>query len=525
MINDALIQQYADDLGLRISDKQIRTQLLRMPEFQNDGKFDQEIYMAMLRRAGYSVDSFAAYLRQQLTQQQLLGALQGSDFSLQGEIDLQSQLLTQERDIRTATLNVAELAKGIELTDDELQGYYDSNPGNFTRPEQVKVAYVELSAQGLKEQLTVSDEEAQDYYQQNIELYSTAEQRQLSHILVQGDDKAKAQEILDELNSGADFATLAAEKSEDIGSAEANGSLGWVEKDVMDADFESAAFALENVGDVTGLVKSSFGYHIIKLDGLKASQAKPYSEVVAEIKADLIDQLAVERFYELQTELETVAFEYPDSLDDAASAIGQPIKTTDFISRVDAPALLSAAAIQQAILSPEVKEDGLNSEVLEVAPEHVIVVRVEDARDEMVLPFTEVKSQIETELSQVKAQQQAEEIATAVLDGLNNGDTGVVAANGLAFTEVQSVTRQSPFAQTVFAMPKPAEGSFSYQQTSDIDGNLTIIELSKVAVKPDASYDTQIGTQLVRNSSQQDLNAVINTLRQDAEIEYYVLSN
>jgi peptidyl-prolyl cis-trans isomerase D len=525
MVNELLLEQYADSLGLRISDEQIRQQILAMPEFQNDGKFDQEIYAATLRRAGYNADSFAEYLRRDMTRQQVLFALQGSEFTLDSEITTQSQLLTQTRDIRSITLNVEEFADQIELSDEELQEYYNANSSNYTRPEQVKVSYVELSAQDLQSQMVVSDEQAQAYYQENLDKYSTIAQRQLSHILVQGDDEAKAQAILDELNEGADFVELAKAKSEDIGSSEEGGSLGWIEKDVMDPEFEAAAFAIENVGDTTGLVKSAFGYHIIKLDALKAPEATPFADVVADIKADLAAQEAVEKFYELQTELEKVAFEFPDSLDDSAQAIGQSIKTTDFISRIDAPELLLAPAVMQAILSPEVKEDGLNSEVIEVAPEHVIVVRVEDSRDETVLPYADVSDTVKAELAQVKGEQKAIELAESVLESLKSGDDSVVASNGLEFGDVETIDRSSPLAPTVFALAKPEEGKATYAQTTDAERNIVVVELSKVTVTSDDSFNTQIAAQLLRTGTQQDLAAVVSTLRQEADIEYYVVES
>ncbi|MDW3171380.1 peptidylprolyl isomerase, partial [Vibrio sp. Y184] len=171
----------------------------------------------------------------------------------------------------------------------------------------------------------------------------------------------------------------------------------------------------KNPGDMSGLVKSDFGYHIIKLEELKDAVAKPFDEVAAEIKQELVDQKAVDQFYELQNELERVAFEYPDSLDDASKAINQEVKTTDFISQVDAPEVLRNQAVMQALLSPEVKEDGLNSEAIEVAPEHIIVVRVEDSRDETVLPLAEVKDQVVAELSRVKGEQGALELGTKVV--------------------------------------------------------------------------------------------------------------
>ena len=523
MINDVLLEQQAESLGLRISDSQIRTMILEMPQFQTAGQFDQEVYQAALRRAGFGPESFAEYMRRDLMRNQLVTALQGSEFVLQGEIDTQSKLIAQTRDIRTVTLSVAELAKSVELTEEEISEYYQQNPLAYTRPEQAKVSYIELSAEALKGQIQVSDEQAEQYYQEHLDKYSTEEQRKVSHILVQGDDEAKAQAILDELNAGADFAALAEEKSDDFGSADVGGDLGWIERDVMDPAFEDAAFALENVGDTTGLVKSEFGYHIIKLDELQASKAQPFSEVAAEIKQELLDQEAVDQFYELQTELEKVAFEYPDSLDDSAEAINAKIQTTDFVSQIDAPELLKTPAVMQAILSPEVKEDGLNSEVIEVAPEHVIVVRVEETRDETVLPLEEVQDQVVAALSAVKAEKQAIELGVSLVNELKAGNEAVLAENNLTFSELETIDRSSPLASSVFAFAKPEADQPVFGQAKDQNGNIVVVELSKVTADINPAYSTQIGAQLERVGNQQDLTNVLNVLRKNADVEYYIV--
>jgi peptidyl-prolyl cis-trans isomerase D len=387
------------------------------------------------------------------------------------------------------------------------------------------VAYVELSAQALKDQIQISDEEVKQYYTEHLDKYSSEEQRRVAHILIEGDDEAKAQAILDELNAGGDFAVLAQEKSDDFGSAENGGELGWIERDVMDPAFEKAAFSLENVGDMTGLVKSDFGYHIIKLQELKASVAKPFDEVTAEIKQELIDQTAVDQFYELQNELERVAFEFPDSLDDASQAIGQDVKQTDFISQVDAPEVLLNPAVMQAILSPEVKEDGLNSEAIEVAPEHIIVVRVDDARDETVLPLEEVREQAVAELSRVKGEQQALELGTQVVTALKEGNHSVLAENSLEFGETETIDRRSPLAATVFAMAKPEGEQPVYAQSKDLQGNVVVLELVAVDAELDEELAGQVAIQMQRASSQQDLSSVIAVLRANTDIEYYVVSN
>ncbi|ASU22550.1 peptidylprolyl isomerase [Vibrio qinghaiensis] len=524
MVNDLLLEQHAQSLGLRVSDDQVRKMILDMPQFQTGGKFDQEIYQAALRRAGFSAESFAEYLRRDLIRNQLLSAIQGSEFTLQGEVNQQSELISQTRDIRALTLSLSEFAKNVELSDEEITQYYQQNAERYTRPEQVKVAYIELSAQQLKDQMVVSDEQAEQYYQEHLDKYSTQAQRKVSHILVQGDDKAKAQAILDELNAGADFATLAKEKSEDVGSAEEGGSLGWIEHDVMDPAFEQAAFAIEQIGDITGLVKSEFGYHIIRLDDVKAPIAQPYAQVASEIKAEMLDQKAADQFYELQTKLEKVAFESPDSLDEAAKAISAKIQKTDFISQQDAPEILKNPAVLQAILSPEVKEDRLNSEVLEVAPEHVIVVRVDDAREQIVLPLAEVKEQVVAQLSKVKGEQQAIELATKLIDTLKQGDQSLLEQRGLKFAELEMIDRSSSLASSVFSLPKPAADSVVYGQAKAMNGDIVLVELHKVEAKVTPEYNDQITAQLDRIGSQRDLAAILTTLRKNTDIEYYVVS-
>ncbi|MCF7354461.1 peptidylprolyl isomerase [Vibrio sp. CK2-1] len=522
MINDVLLEQYAQSLGLRVSDDQVSQLILTMPEFQTNGKFDQDIYAATLRRAGFSADSFAEYLRKDLLKNQVISAVQNSEFTLDNEVEQQSQLLTQTRDIQTITLNVGEFANKAQVTDEELQSYYKTHSENFERPAQMKVAYVELSAEQLKKSIQVTDEDAQAYYQEHLDKYSTKEQRKVRHILIK-DDQAKADEILAKLKAGEDFATVAKENSEDVGSARQGGDLGWIEKGVMDPAFEEAAFALASKGDISDVVKSDFGYHIIQLEDENAPDAKPYSEVATEIKSELLDEKAVDQFYKLQTELESVAFESPDSLDESAKVVGQKIQTTDFISQADAPEILKVPAVAQALESADVKQEGMNSEVLEIAPEHVIVVRVNEVRDETLLPLEEVKDQVNAHLLATKGEQNALDLASKVVTSLQKGDDSVLADNQLSFADEQNIDRRSPLAQNVFALPHPEDGSATYGQTKDEQGNIVIVKLNKVTTGSDAQFEQQIGSQLLRMNNQQDLEVILNSLRQSTSVEYHAL--
>lgn len=520
MVNDVLIEQHAKKLGLRISDDQIRQMMLEMPEFQTNGQFDQDIYQATLRRAGFSPDAFAEYLRRNLVRDQLLAAVQGSEFSLSSEVELQAALLGQTRDIRKVVLSLEEFAGNVELSDEEIADYYQQNAQRFTRPEQLKVSYLELSAMALRDSGSVSEQDVEEYYQQNIERYSSEEQREISHILVS--EREAAEEVLASLTAGADFAQLAEEKSEDFGSADQGGSLGWIERGVMDPAFEDAAFALAEQGEITEIVESAFGFHIIKLTGIEAPTAKPLAEVAQDIEQELLDQAAVDEFYAKQNDLERVAFEFPDSLDDAAEAIGGEVVTTDFISQVDAPEVLMAPAVMQALLSADVKEDGLNSEVIEVAPEHVIVVRVEEMREEVVLPLEEVEADVVAQLSQVKGEQAASEVAQTLLEALRSGDEAVLEAQGFEFGETETIDRRSPLAETVFAMVKPVEGERTFTRATEMNGDIAIVELNDINTEIDPQFNDQIGFQLEQSNAQQDMQGLIEILRQEISVDYYI---
>ncbi|MFC3023435.1 peptidylprolyl isomerase [Vibrio zhugei] len=522
MINDALIEQYAKELGLRVSDKQVREQLLQIPAFQKDGQFDKSVYQAALQRSQFTPDTFAEYLRQDMLRNQLMQAIQSSEFTLPDEVKQQAALIGQTRSIRTITLDTADFAKKISLKDDEIKQYYQEHPQAFTRPEQEKVSYLELSANALKEGITISDDAAKQYYDEHKSQYSTPEQRDVSHILIKGDEQ-QAQAILKELHNGAKFSVLAKKESQDVGSAKQGGELGWIERKTMDPKFEDAAFALKKAGDISGVVKSSFGYHIIKLNGIKAPKAKPFSEVKDKIVADLKDQKAVDKFYTLQDKLEKVAFESPDSLDAAAKAIGVQYKTTDFIGmNGQGPELLQNQDVQKALDSEDVKDEGLNSKVIQLGPEDVAVVRVEQTRPEKLLPLEEVKSDVVKTLTTMKAEDQANTLADKVIDALNKGDQSILKANDLAFSSEKTIDRNSALASTVFSMAKPQKGKVSYERAQDEKNNTIIVALDSVATKSDAKLNEQLEQQLPRLLLKQDIQGILSVLRANTDIEYYV---
>ncbi|MGB2079688.1 MAG: peptidylprolyl isomerase [Vibrio sp.] len=520
-VQGLLIEQYAEKLGLHVSDVQVKQSLLEIPAFLTDGKFDQAKYQATLRNAGYTPERFAESLRQDMLRNQILQATQGSDFILDNEVDLATKLFAQSRSIRTLTLDTAEFAKNVKVDDEAVKAYYQAHTDAYTRPEQYKVAYLEFSADKLKAQAQVSEQDAKDYYEQNLSKYGSASERKISHIFVK-EDKAKAEAILAKLKAGEDFATLAKSESEDGGSAKQGGDLGWIEKGVMDKSFEDAAFALQNKGDYSDVVKSESGFHILQLTDVKDGDVTPFADVKDKILAQLKEEKALDDFYDLQEKLEKVAFESPDSLDEAAKVVDGKVVKTDFISMSDAPEVLQNPEVQQALESVEVKDDGLNSQAIDLGDEHLIIVRVDDVRDETVLPFEDVKTQATAAWQRAEGEKAALELAQKLIEGLNKGDQSVLEANNLSFSQAQTIDRSSPMARSIFALPKPQDGKTVYGETKDANGNTVIVALDKVSQMEQADQMKQQIAQGVQGQAiQQDQQAWIDQLRQIIDVKYY----
>ncbi len=528
MINDALLEDKAHSLGMRISDKQVAKAIVDFPMFQVDGKFDKTRYNQLLPRLGYTPDSFAKYIRTELLRSQLLTALQGTEFALPKEAESESRLYTQTRDIRTATIDIAKFAQNVTLKDDEIAKYYKTHSTQFTRPEQMKIAYIEVDAKKLADKVSVTTAEEKKYYQDNLDKYTNKEQRHLSHILIKGNDKnaqQKAEDILKKLQAGADFAKLAKEDSQDVGSASKGGDLGWVEPGTMVPAFDKAAFALKKAGDLSEVVKSSFGYHIIKLDAVKAAAPQPFADVEKDVKQAVADQKAVNKFYDLQKKLQQVAFESPDSLDDAAKAVNLPVHTTDFVAINALPKVLQTQSVVQALNSDEVKNQGVNSSAIEVSPEHIVVVRINDIRPATVLPLKEVKDKVVAALSQQKGEQEAQTVAKQVLKSLREGKKDELKAHDLAFDKHATIDRSSLLAPTVYAMPKPKDGKTVYGQSKDDNGNIVLIALDKVTDKLDPRVTKIVQQRMASTASQQDLASILAVLRKNTDIEYHDLGN
>ncbi|MCV2885038.1 SurA N-terminal domain-containing protein [Aestuariibacter sp. AA17] len=531
LIADELIEQVAKGMDLRVSDAQVREAISAMPEFQIAGKFSRDRFDALLRQAGFQPHTFMDYMRDEMTRQQVIRALLGSEFATKNAAQTVFALQRQTRDIKYLTVSSDEFKNDVSVTEEELQAYYQDNLTQYDTEEQVSVEYVELKVADLMPNVDVSEEDALGFYEDNKNNYQTEEERRVSHILIEfGDDKEaakeKAESLLAQLRDGADFEVLATENSEDLFSAENGGDLDWFVKGSFDPAFEDAAFSLTK-GDISDVVESASGFHIIQLTDVKAQEVTAYDDVKEDIYATLKEEKAQEEFYNLQLRMEEVAFESPDSLEDVAAEVNSEVNSTALFSRNTAPQPIASQAALVSAFDPAIIEDAVNSDVIEVEEGHVLVLRVAEHKPERTKSFDEVKNTIETALLAEKVQEAAKAWADSVIVSLQNGEdvASKLEEKSLEWKTAEGVTR---FGANV--SPAIAETAFklgAVSQPRDVallnNGDVSIVELVDIhsATEPQPQELAGIQQQLQSAKSQQMMADLIESLKSDADIERF----
>lgn len=531
LVQQELQMQLAQELGLRVSDEAIKEEIRNIPAFQVAGEFNNDRYLQVIRQMNYQPDGFRDYLRKEMTLNQLASAIIATDFTLENELAATVKLQNQLRDIESVTLSAANFKSEVTVSEDEIKEYYQLNQNQFMAPEMVALDYIELKGTELPLEEAVTDAEIAANYEDNKALYMEPERRRVAHILVENleDDaaaQAKAEEILAELQNGADFAAVAKEKSDDLVSAEIGGDLEWIDRDMMDPEFEAAAFALENVGDLSEVVKSEFGYHIIKLTDYEPEQVKQLADVSAEIKAQLELDKRLNHFYEVQTRVADLAFEVADSLTDAAEAAGVEVKSTGLFSRNNAPAPFNNPKVLNTAFSVEILEDGVNSELIEVADEHIVFIRAKEHKAAAVKPLEEVSAGIQLTLENQKASELAKEKAQELYASLQAGTalSDIAAKANAEVVATAGVKRQSfapsyEVVQAVFKMPTPSADVQSSELVTLGNGDVSLVVLNKVYDAPAAEISEQMRDGIARQQVNKHYEGFIKALQDNADVK------
>lgn len=521
MVDEALMDQYAKHLGLGISDEQIKEAIFKEPAFQNNGKFDNARYTSILNNMGMTPDQYAQALRNQLTTQQLINAVVGTDFMLTGETDELAALVSQQRVVREATIDVAALATKQEASEQEINASYEQNKNNYIAPEQFKVSYIMLDAASQK--VDVADTDIQSYYDQHQDEFTQPQRNRYS--VIQTKTEAEAKSVLDELSKGGDFAALAKEKSADIISARKGGDMGWLEPGTTPDELKNAG--LKDKGQLSGVIKSSVGFLVVRLDDIQPAQTKPLSEVKDAIAAKVKQEKSVDAYYALQQKVSDAASNDNQSLASAEQVAGVKAVETGWFGHDNLPAELNFKPVSDAIFNGGLVgvngTPGSNSDIITVDGDRAFIVRIAEHKAEAVKPLSEVRDQVIAQVKRQKAEQQAKLDADKLLNALKLGK-GVdeMKAAGLSFGEAKTLTRtgQDPISQAAFALPLPAKDKPVYGVANDMQGNVVLLALDDV--KPGdmpAEQKKAMVQGITQNNAQISFEALMANLRKEAKIK------
>jgi len=542
LIDRAVLTNYARDAGYRVSDKMLGQLIRGQKVFYENGKFSRERYQRLLAQNGLSPEAYENNMRAQETIGQLQRGVMNSVMVTDADLSQVVALERQQRKVAFLRVHADAYKHDLQVSDDEIQSYYKEHQDQFKRPERVKLAYVELTMDQLASKADISEDKLRQRYQQvKDQRFTQPARRHVRHILIQVPKDAskeqveKAKEKLESIrqrvvSGDATFAAMAKQYSDDAGSADKGGDLGFIRRGDMVKPFEQAAFSLKE-GTVSQPVRTDFGWHLIKVTEVQPQKVKPFDQVKDQLRREMAKDELSNRFYDLGSKVANLAYESPDSLKPVADKFKLEIKHTGWIPRQGADqGLGSQDKVLKAAFSDEVLQKGYNSQLLELSSDRDVVVRVAEHQRAETRPLDEVRDDIVASVRQKKAADAAEAEGNKLLKQLR-GDGLVMAkaADGdrVAFKDAGMIQRDNSslpggVVDIAFRMQRPADGKVSLTGTRLPGGDFAVVQVAKVENgKLTALSDKerkQLRDRLRSVRGQAALQSLVKSLRASADI-------
>jgi peptidyl-prolyl cis-trans isomerase D len=493
LVQRMVLSQAAGKSGMAVGNTYLSEQIASAPQFKNEaGTFDNNRYQLVLRNMGYTHSTYAKILSDEIVINQLQAGVSATAFATPSQLDDVVALSFQSRDLAYVILPAAKVRESIQVDAAEIQTYYDANQQMFTSEEQVALDYISLSVTDLMKNITVTEEQIRKQFEQNQSSFVAAPERQAAHILVEGDSQDKIKAVADKLAAGEDFAALAKEYSDDLGSKEQGGDLGFTKGDAFPAEFE-AALATLKVGEVSAAVKTDAGTHFIKLLAEKGSEPPSFEEQKASIE-DQLKRAEAENLFVVQLEKLREESYNAESLQEVAQALNLKAENSGLFERSKGTNLMANAKVVAAAFSAEVLQEGNSSEVIEIDSSNVVVLKKTDYKPSQVKPLASVQDQITNTLKDQKAKALLDEQAAKLIADLKSGGnfSELSTAAGVELKQVKAATRNSvdidsDVLRHAFTMNKPSSNSPTLDRVITATGDLAIIAVE--AVTP-GSYES-----------------------------------
>jgi peptidyl-prolyl cis-trans isomerase D len=532
LIEQSVLVQSATNQGLSFSDAMIDQLILTTKDFQQDGTFNRTQFEVALRNAGLTPLMYRDLLRKEKVTEQERVAFMLSAFTLPSELQTIAQLDGQKRDLKVFTLSADALRTSLAVTDEDVAEYFNANSAQFLTDEQVAIEYVLLERSELQKEIKVTNDQLQNAYQVLVDNFQAKELRHSAHILVEISDeqddtaaKLKADSIVERLAAGESFEELAKTESDDPSSAEMGGDLGVNEKGVFSPEFEDALFSLD-VNKTSQSVRSEFGYHIIKLLDVVASDTPSFEEAKVELETDLIAQLSEEEYVSQLERLADISFSSGD-LVEPAEALALEVKKSELFSRSgDEAEITSNSKVINVAFDEELISEGLNSTPVELDSGRTVVLRVVEHQRPREKSLDEVSAAIKTILLEEKVAEALNTQADEIIAKLEQGESLETVALNREISAHADVTRNQPgvaqeLRTAAFKLPKPVEGA-SFAAVDMVDGSKAIIALEKVTESETELLAEELkymSMMLNSRKGQQSYQDYIAELKSKAEIE------
>mgnify|MGYP001194660671 FL=1 len=520
MIQEKLLENYANSLKLVTLDEEVRAIILSNELFQVDGVFSEERYSQLLRLNNYTPLSYEQSQVELMKQDQIKRNLTHSAFLTSQQIERFKALAGQQRYASFIVLSTEKYQDQISVTQEQVIEYFDTNQSSFVELPKIKVNYVELSLDDIEEQEVADDETLRSLYDEDKELFTNPEQRSAQHILVE--ERELAESLLEEIQQGADFSELARIHSIDTSTKDSGGDLGYFERDIMVPEFDKVVFKM-GIGELSKVVETDFGFHIIKLTEIQPENIKSFEESREQLVSLHQKKAAQQKLYSLQEELGNLAYE--DPLDFVAEQLDLELKTSDYFSRTseEYEEQFVATAYSDLVLN-----EGENSDVIELAQDRFIVMNLADQIPERQKTLDEVQTQITDILKTIEAKKIIDDLAANISSSLSNSDNNkaeaLIAENELEWSEPNWISRNSelPLNMTsmIFKMTKPITGESVYSSNSLNENFSIVIDLKDVRVSEEI-VDESISDGYLNEELNELFINLIKELKNSAEIKVY----
>ena len=536
LIDERVLRLAADRAGIAVGDAQVREAIRAIPAFQVDGNFDPQQYQLVLASQvpALTPREFERQVREGLHQTMIIDAVADSAFVTGSQVEQVMRLLDETRDVAWVVLPAPELAD-TEVSDAEVQAWYDAHQDDYRSPERVAIEYIALDA-GALDVSGIDEATLRARYEDAGSRFADGEERLASHILVQVDadtDEAAARAEAERIASlaraeGADFAALAREHSDDVGSRATGGDLGWITRGTMGDAIDEALFALEP-GATSAPVQTEFGWHVLQLRDVRAGEQVAFEDVRGELAREADAEARELAFNDIAGRVVDEVYSNPGDLAAAAAIAGVPVQSTALFARGAGSGVAANPAVQRLAFSEASIEDGMVSDPVEIEPGHTVLLRVVEHVPEQVQPLAQVRAQVVEAVRAARVAEALEARAKAFAAGLAApGDLDVRAeAQGLAVMAQPELPRGAPVpgpeaVEAMFAVAPPADGKVSPGYVVR-GGDAVVFVVRGVTpgeVPPAGSPEREmVATQLARLAGNDEAEAYLAALRERMQVE------